>query len=399
MCIQSGYKTITPIELSNALFALRSKLITFRAFRIYLGCFSLIAIREAAKRSTPHTRGKGTLTPRYRIFELRRLTGASEKEIRRELCRLKRCGLLTFAESEIEISKSPVTGSEDLLTALSGKRSALRPIPVPRSALRFLASCSKPALTKTMLFYILRGLTIDRKSGEVRGKGTLKLSFATDALGVSERAAKYARSELIKIGWISKDTGSFQRKLNRDGAYFLINLSWINPNSAAYQSNLAANSNESRVVAESQFAPPEAKTCTKFAPPYKEKKTPYGSKDQKTLGAAQIPTGVFSKQFRERKPNIRDVKLDDLMSLSKMEALYLQACKLGLTQASEASALNFLSAAVRAKRVKSGDPVKVFVSILRRKLFHHITQEEEETARRALVRIRAENPMHFKLVA
>ena len=275
MFLKSGYKTITPVELSNAIFALNSKLITFRAFRIYLGCFSLIAIREAATRLKRKNPKAPAFVPRYRISELGRLTGAGEKEIRRELNRLKRIGLVSFSETEIKINKTKIPGSEVLLADLSGARSPNRPIPVPRSALRLLASSTKPALTKTILAYILRGLTIDRKTGEVRGKGTLKLSWVTETLGLSERAANYSRAELIKIGWISKDTGSFQRKLNRDGAYFSINLEWVNQKSAAYQSNLAAREAESSVMPETQFASPEAKTCSEFAPPYNDKKTSY----------------------------------------------------------------------------------------------------------------------------
>jgi len=398
VCLKSGYKTITPVELSNALFALNSKLITFRAFRIYLGCFSLIAIREAATRLKRKNPKAPAFVPRYRISELGRLTGAGDKEIRRELNRLKRIGLVSFSETDIKINKRQLQDSEEFLAALAGARSPNRPIPVPRSALRLLASSTKPALTKTMLAYILRGLTIDRKTGEVRGKGTLKISFVTETLGLSERAANYSRAELIKIGWITKDTGSFQRKLNRDGAYFSINLAWVNPKSASYQSNLPVKHSESNVVPETQFAPPGAKICTEFAPPYKDKKTPYGSKDQKTLSAAQKPTGVF-KNIGQGKPNIRNVTLDDLKNLTRMEVLYSQACKLGLIQPCEASALNFLSAAVRAKRIESGDPVKVFVSILRRKLFHHITQDEEDTARRALARIRDDDPNRFRIAA
>jgi len=396
VCLKSGYKTITPTELSNALFALKSKLITFRAFRIYLGCFSLIAIREAATRLKRKNPKAPAFVPRYRVSELRRLTEASEKEIRRELNRLKRIGLVSFSETEIKINKRQLQDSEVLLANLSGARSPNRPIPVPRSALRLLASSTKPALTKTMLAYILRGLTIDRKTGEVRGKGTLKLSWVTEALGLSERAANYSRAELIKIGWISKDSGSFQRKLNRDGAYFSINLAWVNPKSAAYQSNLPAKPNDSSAMPESEFAPPEAKTCTEFAPPYKDKKTPYGSKDQKTLSTAQNPTGVFKNEGQGKPPNIRDVQPEDLKSFGRVEKLFFQAVRTGLLDGTEVSAINFIGAAARALNVP-GDAPRVFMGIVRKRLWHHISQADEDRALRALRRYREDDPDRFRV--
>ena len=162
---------------------------------------------------------------RYQINELGRLTALPQATVRRSLKALHRAGLLTFAENIIVFTKTPLPGSEDLLETLSCGRSPKRPIPVPRSLLRFLAKNSKPALTKTVLGYVLRGLSLSR-TGEVTSKGTAKISWIADTFGLSERAVNYARRELIQLGWISADTGSFQRKLNRDGAYFVINLDW-----------------------------------------------------------------------------------------------------------------------------------------------------------------------------
>ena len=46
-----GYKAITPIKLLNGVSAYSSGTISFKALRVYLSCFELEAIREAAKRS------------------------------------------------------------------------------------------------------------------------------------------------------------------------------------------------------------------------------------------------------------------------------------------------------------------------------------------------------------
>jgi hypothetical protein len=54
----------------------------------------------------------------------------------------------------------------------------------------------------------------------------------------------------------------------------------------------------------------------------------------------------------------------------------------------ESSALNFLAAAVRSRSIKLGDPARVFITIIRKKLWSYITFEEEEVAHAALGRIR-----------
>src|SRR5207245_2911426 len=88
-----------------------------------------------------------------------------------------------------------------------------------------LARSTRPALAKTVIAYLLRGLALER-SGKIRSAGTVKISWICALFQISERAARAARAELIRLGWITKDTGSFQRKLNRDGAYFVIDPFW-----------------------------------------------------------------------------------------------------------------------------------------------------------------------------
>src|SRR6185295_10835404 len=80
--------------------------------------------------------------------------------------------------------------------------------------------------TKVVIGYLVRGLSIARGTGEINPKGTVKASWIAETFGLSHRAVKYAQATLRSLGWISKDTESRQRKLNRDGAYFAINEQW-----------------------------------------------------------------------------------------------------------------------------------------------------------------------------
>ena len=74
MQIPAGYKTITPIQFSNAVWALSEGLIGGHEFRVYLACFELTAIREAAKRPREKRREQPKDLARYRLVELETLT-------------------------------------------------------------------------------------------------------------------------------------------------------------------------------------------------------------------------------------------------------------------------------------------------------------------------------------
>jgi hypothetical protein len=318
--------------------------------------------------------------------------------IRRDLSQLRRAGLAIFTEHAITVAEKPLQDTPRLLAATNGNRSPLRPIPVPRPVLKFLARSTKPAVVRTVIAYLLRGLTLDRKTLEVKARGTVKLSWIAQAFGVSLRSARYARAELVRLGWFGRDESSFQRKLNRDGAYFRIDLAWRCPLPAREGEVRGPRapvekSAPSATLARSPIAPREAAIGRQFAPLKERPETPYGSKNQKTRRTD--PAGVLLKQ-NLGKPTIRDVRVEDLQSFTRTEELYWQAVQNGLIGHSEANALNWVAAAVRAKSVV-GDSVRVFMGIVRHQLWRHITQEQEERARTALARYREDNPNVFRV--
>jgi hypothetical protein len=71
-----------------------------------------------------------------------------------------------------------------------------------------------------------------------------------------------------------------------------------------------------------------------------------------------------------------------------MEALFEQTVRARWINASEANHLNWLGAAVRATTTPTRDPVRVFVSIVKRRDWHLITNAHEERARLASQRFR-----------
>lgn len=358
---QDGYKLVSAGDLVGVLHALNERQITFRAFRAYVGSLELLAIREAAGRS--HIDARKKPQRRFLCSELAHLIKAKDgTTVTKELSLLKKTGMLSFSEASIDPGNLGSRGC-DLLNLL-GSRGGKRLIPIPRQVLKFLASCSRPALAKTVVAYLIRGLALER-SGNIRSAGTVKISWICQLCKISERAARAARAELIRLGWITKDSGSFQRKLNRDGAYFVINPFW-------------------RRTAK-QSAPPMPEKCTGSAPLIEKQETPYGSKNQKP--APRTETGVYStkKETVLEKPTLTHIRFADLQRMSRLRVLYEQATAEKWLTHSEANLRNFVAAAARATRVE-GDAVRVFVGIVRRGLWHHLTGADEDRAMNALKR-------------
>lgn len=366
MCVSGGYKTVSPIQICNGLGALREGVITYRAFRAYLGLFEMKARREAAERVRKQDRSTASVGTRYTLLELQRLVGApNEASVRRDVNRLERVGLARMTDKTLTITELPLSFAHSLLeAACQGARSRTRPIPVPRPVFRFLTTCRKPSVSRTLLAVAIRGLSFDRETGLPKGRGTAKASWIAALAGLSLRAVKAARTELIEIGWMSRDTGSHQWKLNRDGAYFVIDLAW-----RAGVVSLAS-------------APPMHGSGTESAPPIERQKTPNGVKTRNQLASTE-------------EPSIRNVRAGDLNRLSRMESLYWQAEAQALIEHSESSVLSFIAAAVRAREV-GDDPPRVFAAIVRRALWSHITSSQEDYTRRKLARYREDQPLAFR---
>jgi hypothetical protein len=87
---------------------------------------------------------------------------------------------------------------------------------------------------------------------------------------------------------------------------------------------------------------------------------------------------------------LRDIKPEDLKRLSRLRVLYAEATAAKWLTPSEASFRNFVAAAAKATRVH-GDAVRVFVGIVRRGRWHHLTNEDDERARSAINRERGKN--------
>lgn len=391
----SGYKTTTPIELCNLLAALKLKLISFAGVRVFFACIELAAIREAAARSRNKvkngSRRQKNRGVRYRVDELERLTGFKCAKVMRELKALEQAGVLIFSDSAISIIKTVLPSAKQMLELASPRRSPKRAIPIPRTLILFIADCTKSALGVTLIAYMMRSLGLRRGEETIRSAGSAKASWIADTFGLSLRAVRSARKELIRLGIISEDDSN-QLKLNRSGSYFDINTNWKPKDKETEE---AVNNLPNEYL---KFAPPPAKNCTEFAPPNKYKETYSINKNHKTQKTEQ--SGFFN-EYKKRTPTLHKIQTEDLKRVGTLLVLFGQAVKAGWLKDTEANKLKFLSAAVRANAV-GDDPVRVFVTIVRRELWHYITQAQEDRAAQALRRYldkkeqRNANSVHFE---
>ncbi len=385
MSIKGGYKTITITQLGNLLHALRTGKITWLAARAWFAGLEMTAIREAAtrcRRLQGAIRPK-TVPPRYTKTELAALTGLNPRAIANALGQLRGYGLAEFTTNRILVPNVPLPEACDFIQVLSGGRSVNRPVPVPRSLLRFLASQQTAALGKVMLGYICRGLSIARSGGAISASGSVKASWLAETLRLSERSVRYAQLELRSLGWIGKDTGSKQWKLNRDGAWFCINLEWV-PSAKNWGTTKPGNGDLHRT----QIAPPPTESCVTVAPLNKDMKTPSESKNQRTAsGVFKTEANFKSNQPKPERiphPTLANIRIEDLRNNDRLRALLNQAVAKGWVKNCEADALNFFGAAIRARTATNGNPVRIFVSLVKRRLWNHITLAQETDARRML---------------
>ena len=374
----TGYKTVTPIQLGNLLHALAARQLPWLSARVWLACVELVAIREAAQRVRRLRRDRRKVESEFQRSELEALTGLNARSVTRALGCLQRIGLVEFKATAITLADLPMPEAGETIRDLAGGRSARRPVPVPRTVLRFLAAQETSALGRVMLGYVCRGLSIDRVGGALREAGTVKASWLADTLGLSLRSVRYAQAELRAMGWIGKDVGSKQWKLNRHGAWFRINLNWRLP---SRESEGAACDATNRVP----FARPTPDFGTSVAPPKEDRKTPSESKNQKP--------GVFGTGTGKERPvcpqplpspTLANIRLADLHDRSRLGSLRQQAVARGWLRDCEADALNFFAAAVRARSTPARDPVRVFVALIRGRRWGHVTQAQENEARRML---------------
>ena len=369
--IDGGYSLLTATQVTKVLYALINKRISFYAFRTYCACLEMREMRKAFYTSQP----KHTVQGRYACYsaeEIKQLLGArSTRLISSAVRTLEGQELLSVKDKSMQISKDTSLEVQGLLEACHMGRTPNRKIPIPRRMLRFLARCTQVSVAKTLLFYCLRGLSLKR-GGVIQAKGTMKSSLLAHLGKCSLRAISAARKILISLRLITPDETRCQRKLNRTGVFFTINLQW--------KPNASCSDDKAKVCTDS--APPSPAQDSNPACPIKRFRTSYEGRNQKLC--SRTASGVSQKKKSDT-PSLSQVVPKDLGNLSRLQELYRQAIKRQWIKRSEASWIAWVAAAVRAQRLGTEQQgIKLFVAIIRQRLYDHISQAEEDEARRLI---------------
>jgi hypothetical protein len=83
-------------------------------------------------------------------------------------------------------------------------------------------------------------------------------------------------------------------------------------------------------------------------------------------------------------PNLKNILPADLLDRERLESLFRQAVDRKWVRPCESDKLNFFAAAIRARNTSARDPVRVFVTLVKRRQWSHVTQAQEDEGRRVM---------------
>jgi len=350
-----GFCFIRGTAILSAWAAYRGGEIELIDLRVWFACWEALSRRCGL--------GKGR-APKYRIDEIRTLVHGTDRGVHESLETLSRLGLLSWSESSIEFAEaSEFSIGNGFLEVFDLVPNHGRLVPVPRRMLRLIARGARKVVIATILGHLLRGLYY--KKGLCLPEGTCKSSWIAEVFGVDVRNVKAARKELVALRWLMP-IATKQVHLNRYGSRFRINLEWGSGND---------------ISRPAKRSPPPPKTTTGSPPPYKDKKL--STRIEKPETRQSGPAGVFQEWKREA-PDLRNVQVKDLDSATRLFELFAQAVGEGLVKPSDMDRLNFFAAAEHARTVGTKNRCGLFVAIVRRGLWRHITLADEDAARAKL---------------
>jgi hypothetical protein len=357
-----GFILLTVTQLSMVWWAYQKRFIQLKDLRVWFAAQELIARRcELKDHQTPH----------YRMEELRRLVagrGGEEDSVRR----LERVGLLMWSASHITFAREPsalhlrdLSSLHEMLSRVQNNR---RKVPVPRQVVRFIASPSKRSVIAAILGHLFRCLYY--RAGECVSGGFCKASWIAEVFSVDVRNVKASRKFLSKDLGLLEFIHTPQSLLNRFGHKVFINLSWDG-------SAVDKSAHEG-----SALPPLEAQTDTGLPPLEKHKKPLREHRHQKPAGGGE-PSGVLGARRREA-PTLTHVVPEDLRDTPRLLSLFEQAQAQGIIGGSESEQLTFVATAERARVTAITNAPGLFAELVRRRLWHFITQDDEDRAHRRL---------------
>jgi hypothetical protein len=356
-----GFLFVRVRQLAMLWWAYRAKLIELKDVRFWFAAQELIARRcELEEGSKPH----------FTLEEIGRLISARGGE-RACLKRLEEVGFLKWSSSMIHFASSPedlrVSDLSSLHAMLACIANNQRNIPLPRRVVRFLAQPCRRSVVAVILAHVMRCLYY--RAGECVSGGFCKASWISEVFSVDLRNVKLARKFLERELSLLESHPIPQSLLNRYGQKVTINLAW----------DYAVDKSAPR---ESESPPPVDDVHTETPPPRQHKEPSLEEDKHQKPAVGGERTGIL--ETRTESPTLANITAADLRETGRLLELFREATDKGLFSGSESERLVFVAAAERARLYGSKNPPGFFSQLISRRLFHFISSEDEERARKRL---------------
>jgi hypothetical protein len=354
-----GFVFISAAALVAAWWAYRRRLIQLADLCIWFACHELKAKRCGLQ--------KGRV-PSFTVAEVTALLDRQcSPRIDQRFRRLCRARLLCWSQSRIEFFEPSIdeadTNPAGLRAMLQHVPNRRRKVPVPRRLIRFLARSRRPAIIATALGHLLR--CVYHRRGQCSPRGLCKATWIAAVFELDLRSVKCARKELERLSLLIRHPTS-QWRMNRWGPSVEFNLQWTPP-----------------IFVKRRKPPPRRPKIGIVSPPPDSNREL--SSKVTTRNASPPRPGVFHVG-RTQCPTLRNVRREDLADDAALGTLYEEAVGRGILRNTECDRLRFFGAAEHAVAKSSRNPAGLFVAFVRRGLWSHITQCEEDAARRRLGR-------------
>ncbi len=394
---KGGYRRLNTVQMCMAWTAYRHiDRFSYFDFRVY---FALHEVDERRRAENRRRKIRSSCPRRFEYDrtrlceELRSLVGgAGGRYIPAALRRIEAAGLATCSATSIEFTDGPDDMPSDLAASVGEMLNRIhhrsdvrvRAVPLPRTAVRYLAGGAKSSHVATMLGHAIRCLWLG--SGSYNSTGACSASFIARLFGIHERTVKHARHDLRQMDWLIP-LASNPWHVNAHGQLVEINLNWDCPK-AVDKSNVQSMANvESPPQAPPNsdgLPPPTRSYCCGMPPPESKQNLLSELKNHNPAGRGPDEShGDSRKQGRATLGHIRE---RDLRDSRLLRDLFNRAAERGLVSRAQAEFLRFSAAAEYAQRVATRNPCGLFAKIVHEGLWHFIAQVDEDAALRRMHR-------------
>ena len=414
---EGGYVQVSATIIGLLWWSYNAGLLSSRAVRVGLALPEM-RIRRAAYRWSERKKGNAPeFTPCYSVAELADYCGLPAKRVRaalRELLALRVLDEFTPAGFAFAKSLETVDLSDhqrDAFRAWLPTLTKRHRVPIARRILTLLCEASAPSLIAVILGACLRCSWLRPGIGFTYS-GRLSCAWLAKRTGLGLRAIRASKQHLVKLGWLE-----LRGAVRRSGELVALNPSWHRlgalperaegtPRDPGAEGNLGTNpasqgpavgTNPAGLLSYESLPKGERKDQDeRESPPPKPAEKPGPGFFQSRVSKTDDPgPGVFQSRIPTAKdpgsaptapaippPQLSNIRPDlDFPDTARCLELFRQAVRCGLMpNDSEHSRLRWMAAVERARTVEARNPAGVFLTLVKRRLWKHLSEGQFDGA-------------------